>query len=438
MPEARATESEELTLNRIFPQMRGRTLQGLGRIKKTLNSRNYRLFFSGQAISLTGFWMQRVAMGWLVYRITGSAFSLGLVDFIGQMPVFFLGSFTGVFLDRWDLRKVLFTCQTLAMIQAFLLAFLTLTGRVTFTHVLMISTALGLINAFELPARQSFVVHLIRKRDEMSNAIALNSVLFNAARLVGPSIAGVAIAALGEGICFMLNGFCYTATLAALLMMKMGRAVAAKDKGKGALADFRDGCLHAWHYRPIRNLLALVMVMSLTGIPYLVLLPAFAKEVLGGGPQTLGLLMAGTGIGAVGSALSLAVRRTALGLDRVIAMASVLFGVSLILLSFSRIPFLALLLIVPVGVGMNMSFISCNTLLQNIVDDDKRNRVMGFYVMVLMGLYPAGSFVAGFAADRVGTPMTFAVGGAICLIAAWAFAKQLSTFRQDTAVKLEA
>lgn len=425
-------------MNRFFPQIRARALEGFDRIRSTLNSRNYRLFFSGQAISLTGFWMQRVAMGWLVYRITGSAFSLGLVDFIGQMPVFLLGSFTGVFLDRWDLRKVLFTCQTLSMIQAFLLAFLTLTGKVTFTHVLIISTVLGLINAFELPARQSFVVHLVRRKEEMSNAIALNSVLFNAARLVGPSIAGVAIAALGEGVCFMLNGFCYTATLGALMMMSMGRAVAAAGKGNGALADFRDGFAHAWDFKPIRNLLALVMIMSITGLPYLVLLPAFAKEVLGGGPQTLGLLMAATGVGSVASALSLAVRKTALGLDRIIAFASVLFGISLILLSLSRVPALAFMLIIPVGVGMNMSFISCNTLLQNIVDDDKRNRVSGFYVMVLMGLYPAGSFVAGYAADRVGTPLTFAVGGAVCLIAAWAFTRQLSTFRRETAVKLEA
>ncbi len=415
-------------MNRLFPHLRGTPPAGFGRIAQTLKSRNYRLFFTGQSISLTGYWMQRVAMGWLVYRLTGSPLYLGMIDFAGQMPTFLLSPLAGVWLDRWDLRRTIFICQILSMIQACLLAFLTLSGLIRFGHILAIAIFLGLVNGFELPARQSFVVHLVERRENLPGAIALNSVLFNGARLIGPSLGGIVIVAIGEGLCFTVNGFCYLATLVALALIKLERRSPTGVTGS-ALTEFRQGLSYAWSSVPIRNLLLLVTVLSFFGLPYLSLLPAFAEESLSGGAQTLGFLMTATGLGSLVSAVTLAGRASVKGLDKALTFGSALFGAALVFFSLTRTFSLSFFFMIFVGLGMNLSYITANTLIQSLVDDDKRNRVMGLYVMVLSGMAPIGSFVTGLVADGMGTGRTFLYGGLVCLASAFLFLQGLPRFQ---------
>lgn len=419
-------------MNRLFPHLRGTPSAGLGRIARTLKSRNYRLFFTGQSVSLTGFWMQRVAMGWLVYRLTGSPLYLGLIDFAGQIPTFLLSPLAGVWLDRWDLRKTIFLCQVLSMIQAFLLAFLTLSGLIRFGHVLAIAIFLGIVNGFELPARQSFVVHLVEGRENLPGAIALNSVLFNGARLIGPSLGGLVIVAIGEGLCFTVNGFCYLATLAALALLKL-KERERLPSSRSALAEFRQGLSYAWSFVPIRNILLLVTILSFFGLPYLALLPAFAEESLAGGAQALGFLMTATGLGSLVSAVTLAGRGSVSGLDRALTFGAGLFGLALVLFSLTGTFSLSFFFMIFVGLGMNLSYITANTLIQSLVDDDKRNRVMGLYVMILSGMAPLGSFVTGLAADGMGTGRTFLYGGLVCAAAAALFLRGLPRLRAATA-----
>ncbi len=420
-------------MNRLFPHMRGTPSSGFHRIVKTLGSRNYRLFFTGQSVSLTGFWMQRVAMGWLVYRLTGSPLYLGMVEFAGQMPTFLLSPLAGVWLDRWDLRRTIFVCQVLSMAQAFLLAVLTLTGMVRFGHVLAVAVFLGIVNGFELPARQSFVVRLVEDRENLPGAIALNSVLFNGARLIGPSLGGLVIVAIGEGLCFTVNGFCYLATLVALALMKLGRTVKESGERRSALTELQEGLAYAWSFVPLRNLLLLVTALSFFGLPYLALLPAFAEENLAGGAQTLGFLMTATGLGSLVSAVTLAGRASVRGLDKAVTVGSGLFGVALALFSMThRFP-LSFGLMIFVGLGMNLSYITANTLIQSLVADDKRNRVMGLYVMILSGMAPLGSFATGLAADGMGTGRTFLYGGLVCVVACLLFWRGLPALRAATA-----
>ncbi len=398
---------------------------------RALKSRNYKLFFGGQAVSLTGYWMHRVAMSWLVYRITGSPLALGIVDFMGQIPTLFLGFFAGTLLDRWDLRRVIIVCQSICMVHALLLATLTLTGVVQYWHVVALSAVLGVVNAFELPARLSFVVHLVDDPEDLSNAIALNSTLFNGARLVGPSLAGVVIAVLGEGLCFLTDGTSYLATLVALLSMRMTRSARAEAQPGKVLEETREGWRYAMGFLPIRTILLAVASISFFGLPYLVLLPVFAGDILKGGPQTLGFLTAASGIGALFGSCRMALRSSPVGLSSVIARTMGLFGAAVATFAFSRVVPLSMVLMAPIGFSMVVTFIACNTLLQTLVDDDKRSRVMSLYNMAVIGIAPLGSLCAGWSASIVGAPLTQAVGGVASMITAFLLWRSLPSIQQS-------
>jgi MFS family permease len=399
---------------------------GFAFMVRALHHRNYRLFFTGQSVSLIGTWMTRIATSWLVYRLTGSALLLGLVGFAGQIPSFLLAPFAGVLIDRWNRHRLLVVTQILAMLQSAALAALTLVGVINIWHVLFLSLFQGVINAFDMPARQSFVVEMVEKREDLPNAIALNSSMVNAARLLGPSIGGVIIAAVGEGWCFTLDAVSYLAVIASLLLMRLAaRAPRVKSREANVLHDLREGWAYVAGSSPIRSILLLLALVSLVGMPYTVLMPVFAAKILHGGPHTLGFLMAATGVGALAGAIFLANRRSVVGLGRVIPMMSALFGAGLIGFSLSRTLWLSLPLLLVTGIGFMVQMSASNTLLQTLVDDDKRGRVMSFYTMSIMGVTPFGSLIAGGLAHRFGAPHTLLFGGIGCLLAAAWFASLL-------------
>jgi len=408
-----------------------RATTGLAFMLRALDHRNYRLFFSGQSISLIGTWMTRIATSWLVYRLTNSALLLGVVGFAGQIPSFLLAPIAGVLVDRWNRHRLLVATQALAMAQSLALAALTLTGVVKIWHVIALSAFQGVINAFDMPARQAFVVEMVEKREDLSNAIALNSSVVNAARLLGPSLAGVIIAAVGEGWCFMLDGVSYLAVIASLLLMKLPRAVAEQIEEENLFRQFREGWNYIIGFMPIRNMLLLLALVSLVGMPYTVLMPIFADEILGGGPYTLGWLMAASGVGALMGALFLAARKTVLGLGKFIPAMAGAFGAGLIAFSFSRALWLSLLLMVVTGLGFMVQMAVSNTLLQTIVEEDKRGRVMSFYTAAVMGTTPFGSLLAGAMAARIGAPHTLLISGICCIVGALWFAKTLPSLRRD-------
>ncbi len=403
--------------------------KGLGLIFRALNHRNYRLFFTGQGISLIGMWIQLIAMSWLVYRLTNSAFLLGVTGFLGMIPTFLLAPFTGVLTDRWDRRRILLITQSLSMIQAFVLATLDLTGIIRIWHLFILIPSLGIVNALDAPARQSFVVELVERREDLGNAIALNSFLFNGARLVGPSIGGILISILGEGICFLLNGLSFLSVIVALLAMRIVSENRG-SQGKQMWSVLKEGFNYTFGFAPIRFILFLLGLASLMGMPFTVLMPVFAKDILHGGPQTLGFLMASSGVGAVTGALYLASRRSVLGLGRIIAIASGVFGIGLIGFSLSHILWLSLLLLVIVGFGMMVQMASSNTVIQTMVDDDKRGRVMSFFMMSMMGMAPFGSLLAGFLASKIGASGTLIIGGTSCILGSFLFTKKLPLIRE--------
>lgn len=396
---------------------------------RALRHKNYRLFFSGQSLSLIGTWMQQVALGWLVYRLTDSAFLLGLVGFSSQIPTFILASFAGVLADRYSKHKIIITTQVLAMVQAFILAFLTLTGSIQIWHILSLSLFSGLINAFDMPTRQSFVIDMVEDRNDLPNAIALNSLTFNAARLIGPTVAGFLISAIGEGLCFLINAISYIAVIAALLLMQISPQVNNQRKEK-VLEGLMEGIKYAYNFKPIRVLLLLIGLVSLTGLPYTVLMPVFARDILHGNSHTLGFLFGAVGSGALIGAVYLASRNSVLGLGRWIAIATIIFSLGLLFFSFSRNIYLSIVLMLLTGFGMMMQMASTNTLLQTLVDDDKRGRVMSLYVMAFMGTAPFGSFMAGTLASTIGAPYTVLSSGIICLIGALLFYKNLPSLRK--------
>jgi MFS family permease len=400
--------------------------QSLGR---ALRHRNYRLFFVGQGISLVGTWLTRVATAWLVYRLTGSALLLGVVGFAGQIPTFVLAPVAGVWIDRWDRHRVLVVTQALAMVQSALLAAFALTGTIGVPHVIALNAFQGLINAFDMPARQSFVVQMIEDRDDLPNAIALNSSMVNGARLLGPSVAGLLIAAVGEGWCFFLDALSYVAVLASLLAMRLATRAPGRPP-RGVLPEMAEGLRYVSGSAPIRAVLLLLALVSLMGMPYTVLMPVMAREVLGGGPDTLGMLMAAVGLGALGGALWLASRKSVLGLGRVIPIAAACFGLALVAFSRSRALWLSLPLLALAGLAMMVQMAASNTVLQTIVDEDKRGRVMSFYAMAFFGTVPFGSLLAGALASRVGAPGTILVGGAACIVGAAIFSSQLPRLRR--------
>ncbi len=399
------------------------------RIFRTLASPNYRLFFAGQGISLIGTWMQRVAMSWLVYRLTSSELLLGTVSFLGLIPVFVLSPFAGVLADRINRRYLLIITQILSMLQAVVLALLVLSGSIRIEYILLLAAFLGLINAFDTPVRQAFTVEMIEKKEDLGNAIALNSAMFNGARLVGPTIAGVLIALFGEGLCFLLNGLSYLFVIASLLRMKIPSAE-KKQHPQNMLDDLKEGIVYSFGVAPIRAVLMLLMVISVMGLPYLVLMPIFAKDIFQGGPHTFGFLMSAAGGGALCGAIFLALRKTVLGLERVLPLMTILFSMGLIGFSLSPFLWLSMLLLVVTGFGMMVQLASGNTILQTIVDEDKRGRVMSFYVMCVMGMAPFGSLLAGAAANRIGTPQTLLIGGSCCLVSALIFLKKLPLLRK--------
>ena len=398
-------------------------------IHRALRHRNYRLYFYGQTISLIGTWAQRLAIGWLVYRLTGSAFVLGLVGFVGDLPAFLFAPLAGVLADRWPRHRLVVLLQALAMIQALVLAILVLTGAVTVWHVIVLSMFLGVLNAFDVPTRQSFLVELIERREDLGNAIALNSSMVNAARLLGPSLAGVLIATVGEGMCFLLNGISYVAVLASLLAMKI-RPSEREAAGTRIFQELKQGFAYVAGFAPMRSILLLVALTSLMGVPYQVLMPVFAKDILHGGPYVLGFLMGCAGVGALAGAVYLAARKTVMGLESVITLAAGVFGIGLVAFSFSRILWLSLGLMVLTGFGMIVQLSSSNTVLQTIAEDDKRGRVMSFYTMAYRGMVPLGSLLAGILASTIGAPGTLLIGGVCCLAGSVLFARNLSTWRK--------
>ena len=405
-------------------------ISGLSFMFRALENRNYRLFFSGQGISMIGTWMTRVATSWLVYQLTGSALLLGVVGFAGQIPSFVLAPFAGVLIDRWDRHRVLVVTQILAMVQSAALAVLALTGLIQVWHVIGLSVFQGLINAFDMPARQSFVVVMVEKREDLPNAIALNSSLVNGARLLGPSIGGVIIAAFGEGWCFAVDAVSYLAVIGSLLAMKVAPVAIKTVRDTNIFRQLREGFAYAANFQPIRNILLLLAFVSLVGMPYTVLMPVFANEILHGGPNTLGMLMAASGIGALGGAIFLAARKSIVGLGRFIPGMAALFGAGLIAFSFSRMIWLSMLLMVVTGLGFMVQMAVSNTLIQTIVEEDKRGRVMSFYTMSFMGTAPFGSLLAGWLAEQIGAPLTLTIGGTGCIVGAALFYRALPRLRQ--------
>jgi MFS family permease len=402
--------------------------KGLRLIFRALNHRNYRLFFGGQGISLIGTWMQQIAMSWLVYRMTNSAFLLGLIGFSSQICSFFFSPFAGVLSDRWNRHHILVATQSLALVQAFILASLTLTGTIAVHHIIILSLFLGFVNAFDMPTRQAFVVDMVEKREDLGNAIALNSFLFNGARLVGPSIAGILISILGEGLCFFLNGLSFLAVIIALLSMKMPSNKREPEKTQ-ILQGVKEGFIYAFSFLPMRSIILFLGWMSLVGTANTTLMPVFAKDILRGDSQTYGFLMAAIGVGAILGAIFLASRRSVLGLGRIIAIASGIFGIGLISFSLSHTLWLSIFLLLLTGFGMMVHMASSNTILQTMVDDDKRGRVMSLYVMAFMGMAPFGSLAGGSLADRIGAPTTLIIGGASCIVGSLLFIKKLPSIR---------
>ena len=402
--------------------------KGLKLIFRSLSHRNYRLFFGGQGISLIGTWMQQIAINWLVYRLTGSALLLGVVGFTGRIPTFVFSPLAGVLVDRWSRHRVLVVTQALSMIQALILAYLVLTDKIVVWHIISLSIGLGLINALDTPARQAFVVDMIERREDLGNAIALNSSMNNGARLVGPSFAGLLIAAVGEGVCFLINGLSFVAVIASLLAMKL-TVRKMETQNPHVLEKLREGFSYAFGFAPIRAVLLLVGLISLMGMPYTTLMPIFARDILHGGPQTLGFLLGAVGVGALIGGFYLASRKSVLGLGRIIVIASIFFGIGLISFSFSRAFLLSLALMVVVGFGMMLTLASSNTVLQTLVEEDKRGRVMSFYTMAVMGTVPFGSLLAGTLAHTIGAPQTVLIGGLCCLAGALLFERKLPLLR---------
>ena len=394
---------------------------------RALRHRNFQLFFAGQLISLIGTWMQTVAQSWLVYRLTGSTLLLGTVGFAGQIPVFLVAPIGGVVADRTNRHRVVIATQTASMVLAFILAVLTLTHRIQVWQIMMLAAGLGIVNAFDIPARQAFLMDMVGREDLM-NAIALNSSMFNGARILGPAVAGIVVAWVGEGWCFFANAISYIAVIAGLLMMKIKHPVNLANEGS-PVEHIVEGFRFVLDKTPIKAILLLLGLVSLVGMPYSVLMPVFASQILHGGARELGMLMGATGVGALLGALTLAARVGVRGLGRLIAICAGGFGASLIFFSFSHLFWLSMVLLVPVGFTMMVQMASSNTLLQSMVPDQMRGRVIALYSMMFMGMAPFGAFFAGAVAHRIGAPWTVAIGGVACIAGAIAFGLGLPNFR---------
>jgi MFS family permease len=394
---------------------------------RSLRHRNFQLFFSGQLISLIGTWMQNIAQAWLVYRLTGSSLLLGLVGFAGQIPIFLFAPLGGLAADRWNRHHVVIGTQVASMILAFILAGLTLFHVVQVWEIIVLAALLGVVNAFDVPARQSFLIEMV-VREDLMNAIALNSSMFNGARVIGPAIAGILVARIGEGWCFFANAVSYIAVIIGLLMMKLGPLRTA-SKDSSPFEHIAEGFRFVRRTKPILALVLLIGLVSLVAVPYSVLMPIFADRVLRSGAHGLGILMGATGIGALLGALTLAIRRGVQGLGRVVGLSAGGFGVSLILFAFSRSFWLSVALLIPVGYAVMLQMSSSNTLIQAMVPDELRGRAMAMYTMMFMGMAPVGSLFAGALADKIGAPWTVALGGLGAIAGAAAFLRRLPSLR---------
>jgi MFS family permease len=395
---------------------------------RALKHRNFRLFFSGQTISLMGTWMTRLATSWLVYKLTGSAFLLGVVGFAGQIPTFLFAPFAGVWVDRLNRRNVLVVTQVLAMLQSLALAALTLTHRINIHEIIALSAFQGLINAFDMPGRQTFLVEMVEDKQDLGNAIALNSSMVNLARLVGPSLAGAVIAISNEGYCFLLDGISYLAVILSLLLMRLNLRE-TKRSADSMLKQLSEGWTYVSSPGAVRIILLLFALVSLMGWPFTVLMPIFAGTILHGGPHTLGFLMGAVGVGALISAISLAMRRTVRGLGSMIPVATAALGAGLIGFGLSRFFWLSMLLLLVSGFGMMQQMAASNTIIQTVVDDSKRGRVMSFYTVAFVGMAPFGSLLAGALAHAIGAPRTVIFSGACCLAGAAWFTTQRPAIR---------
>lgn len=405
-----------------------RSFSGLQYATRALQYRNYRLFFGGQSLSLIGTWMQQLALGWLAYRLTNSAFLLGIISFAGMLPTLVISPLAGVFSDRWNRYRILIATQSLAMLQALLLAVLTLTGLIAYEYILALAVFLGLVNAFDIPARQSFVIEIVERKEDLGNAIALNSLIFNGARLIGPSIAGVLIGLVGEGTCFLLNSLSFAGILFALTAMKVPPRESRPETH--LLKSLGEGFEYAFGFAPIRYILLQLAVISFMSMPYAVLMPVYARDILAGGPGTLGLLMACSGTGALAGAVYLATRKSILGLGKWIVYGSSLFGCAIIAFSLSRLVWLSAALMLVSGFGMIVQMASSNTILQTIVEEDKRGRVMSFFALAIMGTSPLGSLFAGYCGEKIGVVYTLIISGLVCIAGALLFAGRLPEIRR--------
>jgi MFS family permease len=394
---------------------------------RALRSRNYRLFFGGQLISLIGTWLTTAAMSWVVYRITGSTAAMGAVAFCGQLPAFLLAPLAGVMVDRLDQRRMLMVTQSLSMCQSAALAILALTHTITLGYIVALQICQGLVNALDMPARQAIVVRLVDRREDLPNAIALNSSIFNVARALGPAIAGLLIWLVGEGYCFSIDAISYVAVIVALWSMRLA-ALKRPARKANVLGELRDGLTYISRSVPIRAIFLLLALVSLTCVPFSTFMPVFARR-LGCSAMGFGVLSAAPGAGALVAAIYLASRRTVVGLGRLIPMAGALMGVSLIVFAASPWFWFSILVLPFAGLGMILQMASSNTLLQVLSDDDKRGRVMSIYIMLFMGITPIGNLVGGQLAQRFGTPITVAIGGAAGVVGAAWFAAQLPKLR---------
>ena len=410
--------------------MREEPLGSISHTWRALRHRNFKLFFFGQSVSLMGTWMTRLATAWLVYRLTHSAFLLGVVSFSGQIVSFLLGPLAGVWVERMERRRLLIVTQIAGAAQSLALAALTLAHVITLGEIIALMAFQGLINAFDMPGRQSFLIQMVDDRSDLANAIAINSSMANGARLVGPAIGGLIIAAFGEGWCFLLDGVSYFAVVASLLLMRVA-ALDARPSDGGLLRELREGWDYVSGYRPIRTILLLFGLTCLMGWPYSVLLPVFAAKVLHGGAHTLGWLTAASGVGAFSSALALAMRKSIGGLTRTLQAAAALLGVGLILFGLSHVLWLSLALMVVVGFGLIQAAAVSNTVIQSLVPDDMRARVMGYYTMAFFGAAPFGSLFAGTLAQHIGAPHTVMLTGACCIGGAAWFTLQLPKIRPE-------
>ena len=402
---------------------------GVGTVFRSLRHRNFKLFFIGQSISSIGTYMQEVAIGWLVYRITGSVFLLGVVGFASQLPNFIFAPVAGAMADRWNRHRLIIVTQTLSMLQAIILSFLVLAGIIEIWQIIILSITLGFLHSLDMPLRHSFLFNLVEDREDLGNAVAWYSSLYNFARLLGPAMAGILIATVGEGICFLVNGLSFIPLIIALLIMKITTKIVQSGE-VNFMQILKGGFSYVFGFAPIRYIVLLLALASLMGAPYSTLMPVFAKDVLQGGPYDLGVLMAAAGGGATLGAIYLAARRSPLNLGKIIPLAAATFGVGLVAFSLSKFLAFSLIFILIAGLGTMVHTTSSNTILQNITDDDKRGRVMAFFVMAIAGMSTFGNLLAGALAVKIGAPYTLLIGGLSCVAGALIFAAKLPTLKK--------